>query len=102
MSTRLWFRVEDALPLAEHALACPTHRLTRAQLMAGEHNTPALALRRRGGEGELRSNGVPVWYTPHGAEQIAHGGSWRRVGAARNRMSTCTCRYDTPALTGVA
>ncbi|WP_019030708.1 hypothetical protein [Salinispora arenicola] len=82
MSTRLWFRVEDALPLAEHALACPTHRLTRAQLMAGEHNTPALALRRRGGEGELRSNGVPVWYTPHGAEQIAHGGSWRRVGAA--------------------
>ncbi|MFG1892235.1 hypothetical protein ACGFIR_30765 [Micromonospora sp. NPDC049051] len=81
MSNRLWFRVEDVLPLAEHALACPTHRLTKAQVAAGEHNTPALTLRRAGSEGQLRSNGVPVWHTTHGAEQVAYGGSWRLVGA---------------------
>ncbi|MEV4465114.1 hypothetical protein AB0J51_15985 [Micromonospora echinofusca] len=81
MSNRLWFRVEDVLPLAEHALACPTHRLTNAQVAAGEHNTPALTLRRAGSEGQLRSNGVPVWHTTHGAEQVAYGGSWRLVGA---------------------
>ncbi|MFI7081839.1 hypothetical protein ACIBO1_31575 [Micromonospora sp. NPDC049903] len=79
MSPRLWFRVEDVLPLAEHALACPTHRLTRAQLTAGEHNTPALALRRRGSSGDIRSNGVPVWFTSYGVEQVADGASWRRV-----------------------
>ncbi|WP_240033272.1 hypothetical protein [Micromonospora globbae] len=82
MSNRLWFRVEDVLPLAEHALACPTHRLTRAQLAAGEHNTPALTLRRAGSEGQLRSNGVPVWHTPHGHEQVAHGGAWRPAGGS--------------------
>ncbi|MFI7208485.1 hypothetical protein [Micromonospora aurantiaca (nom. illeg.)] len=82
MSTRLWFRVEDVLPLAEHALACATHRLTRAQLAAGEHNTPALTLSRAGSDGELRSNGVPVWYTTHGVEQVAYGGSWRRISAS--------------------
>ncbi|MEU7171515.1 MULTISPECIES: hypothetical protein [Micromonospora] len=82
MSARLWFRVEDVLPLAEHALACPTHRLTRAQVAAGEHNTPALILRRSGFKGELRSNGAPLWYTPHNGEQFAYGGSWRRLDAA--------------------
>ncbi|MBU8857746.1 MULTISPECIES: hypothetical protein [unclassified Micromonospora] len=79
MSNRLWFRVEDVLPLAEHALACPTHRLTRAQMTAGEHNTAALALRRRGSSGSLRSNGVPLWHTSAGIEQVADGASWRRV-----------------------
>ncbi len=82
MPTRLWFRVEDVLPLAEHALACPTHRLTRAQLAAGEHNTPALTLHRTGPEGQLRSNGVPVWHTPHGDEQAAYGGAWRPTASS--------------------
>ncbi len=77
MSTRLWFRVEDVLPLAEHALACTTHRLTRAQLAAGEHNTPALTLARTGPLGALRSNGVPVWHTDQGEEQVAFAYSWR-------------------------
>ena len=30
MSARLGFRLDDVLPIAEHALACPTHRLTGA------------------------------------------------------------------------
>ncbi|MFG1952450.1 hypothetical protein [Micromonospora sp. NPDC048830] len=68
------------LPLAEHALACTTHRLTHTQLSAGEHNTPALILHRSGSDGELRSNGVPVWYNPYGNEQTAYGGAWRRRG----------------------
>ncbi|MFJ6199152.1 hypothetical protein [Micromonospora sp. NPDC092111] len=81
MSSRLWFRVEDVLPLAEHALACPTHRLTRAQLMAGEHNTPALTLRHLGADGHLRSNGLPIWCSRDGDEHVAHGRSWRCVDA---------------------
>ncbi|MDG4803655.1 hypothetical protein [Micromonospora sp. WMMD980] len=82
MSQRLWFRVEDVLPLAEHALACTTHHLTRAQLMAGEHNTPALTLRRVGADGHLRSNGVPTWHTDDGDEHAAHGRAVRHVDEA--------------------
>ncbi|MEV6370109.1 hypothetical protein AB0L86_24800 [Micromonospora musae] len=91
MSSRLWFRVEDVLPLAEHALACPTHRLTRAQLAAGEHNTAALTLRRAGSEGQLGSNGVPVWHTPRGDEQVAYGGAWRPVGGAVSEPDQHLC-----------
>ncbi|MEO3780483.1 hypothetical protein ABGB16_27450 [Micromonospora sp. B11E3] len=76
MPMRLWFRVEDVLPLAEHALACPTHRLTRAQIAAGEVNGPALTLTRTGTRGVLRSNGVPAWHTPQGDEQVAFSASW--------------------------
>ncbi|MGC4885733.1 hypothetical protein [Micromonospora sp. DT227] len=82
MSSRLWFRVEDVLPLAEHALACTTHRLTRAQMSAGEHNAPALTLRRVGADGHLRSNGVPTWHTVDGDEQAAHGRAVRHVDEA--------------------
>ncbi|MEU8299712.1 hypothetical protein AB0C04_20865 [Micromonospora sp. NPDC048909] len=82
MSDRLWFRVEDVLPLAEHALACPTHRLTRAQLAAGELNGPALTLTRTGARGVLRSNGVPLWHTPQGDEQATVSTFWRPSAAA--------------------
>ena len=27
---RLWFRLDDVLSLAEHAMACPAHRVTAA------------------------------------------------------------------------
>ncbi|MER7894294.1 hypothetical protein ABTX15_31255 [Micromonospora sp. NPDC094482] len=80
MSKRLWFRVEDVLPLAEHALACPTHRLTRTQLAAGKSNGPALTLTRTGARGVLRSNGVPAWHTPQGDEQVAVSTFWRPSG----------------------
>lgn len=40
MSHRLWFRL--ALPLAEHAMACPVHRVTAAQALAGAALRPAL------------------------------------------------------------
>jgi hypothetical protein len=77
MSTRLWFRVEEVLPLAEHALACPSHRLTRSQIVAGVGSGPALILTRAGSHGVLRSNGVPVWHTRRGDEQAAFSTSWR-------------------------
>ncbi|MET7949058.1 hypothetical protein [Micromonospora sp. NPDC005324] len=80
--SRLWFRIEDVLPLAEHALASPTHRLTAGQIAAGELNGPALSLTRTGERAQIRSNGVPVWYTHDGDEQIAFSASWRRTPAA--------------------
>ncbi|MGQ5261048.1 hypothetical protein ACTWLT_09860 [Micromonospora sp. ZYX-F-536] len=77
MSTRLWFRLEDVLPLAEHALACPTHRLTGAQAAAGGSNGPALTLTYTTGTGVLRSNGIPAWHDAHGEHQSVHSASWR-------------------------
>ncbi|MDZ5447271.1 hypothetical protein U2F26_31955 [Micromonospora sp. 4G57] len=82
MPHRLWFRLEDVLPLAEHALACPTHRLTRAQVAAGERNGPALTLTRTGHRGVLRSNGVPAWRTGDGDEQAAVSTSWCAAAAS--------------------
>ncbi|MBM0255849.1 hypothetical protein [Micromonospora sp. 4G55] len=87
MSTRLWFRIEDVLPLAEHALACPTHRLTRAQLAAGERTGPALTLTHTGTRGVLRSNGVPVWHTAQGDEQRAHSTSWHPTAASEQEAT---------------
>ncbi|MEV0811351.1 hypothetical protein [Micromonospora sp. NPDC050200] len=84
MPDRLWFRLQDVLPLAEHALVCPTHHLTRAQAAAGERNGPALALTRTGPRGVLRSNGVPVWHNHNGDEQAAVGTSWRRVAGSHD------------------
>ncbi|GAA4574313.1 hypothetical protein GCM10023176_41120 [Micromonospora coerulea] len=76
MSTRLWFRLEDVLPLAEHALACPTHRVTGAQGAAGGSNGPALTLTHTRTSGILRSKGVPVWRDAHGEQQTACSSSW--------------------------
>ncbi|MGQ5265227.1 hypothetical protein ACTWLT_31190 [Micromonospora sp. ZYX-F-536] len=82
MADRMWFRVEDVLPLAEHALACPTHRLTRAQVAAGARNGPALTLSRTGTSGVLLSNGIPAWHTAQGEEQAARSTSWYPVPAS--------------------
>ncbi|MCX5122000.1 hypothetical protein OG992_33085 [Micromonospora sp. NBC_00362] len=88
MSHQLWFRIEDVLPLAEHALACPSHRLTRAQVAAGEANGPALTLTRTGRVGVLRSNGVPTWHTLEGDEQAAVSTSWRATTARPRDTAT--------------
>lgn len=83
MSHRLWFRLEDVLPLAEHAIACPAHGVTAAQALAGAALRPALVWAGTPLLDVLVSNGVPVWYgeraTPHAAE--AH--TWRRTGTGR-------------------
>lgn len=88
MPHRLWFRLEDVLPLAEHALACPSHRLTRAQVAASESNGPALTLTRTGTRGVLRSNGIPAWHTRDGDEQAAVSTSWRPTAASSHDKAT--------------
>jgi len=42
MSTRAWFRLDEVRPVAEHAMACPSPRLTTAQVRAGFPLRPAL------------------------------------------------------------
>ncbi|MGA8117736.1 MAG: hypothetical protein WCA46_29215 [Actinocatenispora sp.] len=79
MPHRLWFRLDDVLPLAEHALACPAHRITRAQVLAHAPLRPALVVAGTPPVQVLVSNGLPAWYSDRGA---AHGVStytWRHT-----------------------
>lgn len=84
---RFWFRLTEVLPIAEHALACPQHRITAAQAIAGQPLRPALDWIRSAGQETLTSNGVPVWYDRH--HDIVHGAQaitwWHR---ATNRRGT--------------
>ncbi|MFY1673959.1 hypothetical protein ACN27G_29070 [Plantactinospora sp. WMMB334] len=85
--SRFWFRLAEVLPIAEHALACPQHRITSAQAGAGDLLRPALLCTRIWGQETLRSNGVPVWYDRH--QDAVHGAQastwWHR---ATNRRGT--------------
>jgi hypothetical protein len=76
MPCRLWFRLEHVLPLAEHALACFDHRITRAQVLAGATNGPALVLTSSPIEDWLTSNGEPAWYGQDGTHH-AEAFVWR-------------------------
>jgi hypothetical protein len=85
--SRIWFRLTEVLPIAEHALSCPQHRITGAQITAGELLRPALAWTRPGGQETLTSNGVPVWYSRyHDAVHGAMASTWWHE--ATNRRGT--------------
>jgi hypothetical protein len=62
MSHRLWFRPEEILPLAEHAMACRSHPFTGAQAAAVAPDGPALIVQHTTGSQVVRSNGFPIWY----------------------------------------
>src|SRR5215471_18976840 len=51
-----------------HAMACPAHRITTAQVRAGATPQPALIWTATGTDNldTLSSNGVPVWYDEDG------------------------------------
>jgi hypothetical protein len=85
--TRLWWHLEDVLPIAEHALAAPERRLTRAQALAGSATHPALIWESEPDEDWLGSNGVPIWYDKDGIP--------RRV-PARTGLHTPTGTRGTP------
>lgn len=80
MTSRLWFRLDEILPIAEHALACPAHRLTNAQLLAGQPLRPALVWERDDGEDTMSSNGVPVWCDSDGSPHTARVWTWQHHG----------------------
>jgi hypothetical protein len=79
MSHRLWFRLNDVLPLAEHAMACFTHRITGAQAAALAPSGPALVWTSTAVLDVLTSNGVPLWYGERGTTQTAEAHAWRDV-----------------------
>lgn len=75
--TRLWWRLEDVLPQAEHAMACPTQARTVAQSLALAPHGPALTWTSNGGLDLLTSNGMPGWHHPDGAAHHAEASTWR-------------------------
>jgi hypothetical protein len=75
----LWWRLAEALPLAEHAMACPTVRITHAQVAAGVAARPALIWTHTPDEDTLSSNGVPVWYDEHHDVHTAAAWTWRHT-----------------------
>ena len=96
MSHRLWFRLGDVLPLAEHAMACFTHRISGAQAAVPAPSGPALIWTSTAVLDVLTSNGVPLWYGERGTTQAAEAHAWRD---ASGRYGTAwTDGYDTAYL----
>ncbi|MGC9668473.1 hypothetical protein ACNTMW_18195 [Planosporangium sp. 12N6] len=83
MSHRLWFRLDDVLPLAEHAMACPTHRITGAQALGLAPLRPGLIWTGTSRRDVLVSNGVPGWYSESGDVHTADACTWRQVATER-------------------
>jgi hypothetical protein len=92
MSHRLWFRLDDVLPLAEHAMACTTHRITSAQTLALAPTVPALVWTGSPLMDILVSNGMPAWYGERGTDHAAVAYTWRHTVACTWRT---TRRYGT-------
>ena len=71
--TRLWWSLDEVLPLAEHAMAVPGHQLTGAQVAAWAPTQPALIWTSTPADGLtpggdwLDSNGSPGWFDPDGS-----------------------------------
>lgn len=86
-ATRLWFHLDDVLPIAAHAMACPRHAVTAAQLQAAAPRRPALIWHGDDTHDTLASNGLPGWHDQAGQTHTAHGSTWvhrptRRRGVA--------------------
>jgi hypothetical protein len=86
MSHRLWFRIDDILPLAEHAAATIAHRKTRQQYQAGLPDQAALIWSQDTDGDWLSSNGVPRWCDADGADHRVLAETWAHTatGATGN------------------
>lgn len=73
---RLWFRLDDVLPLAEHAMACFTHH-TASRSTHLSPNRPALLWSSSPLMDLLLSNGLPTWHAGNGTEHAAEAYAWR-------------------------
>ncbi|WP_430788170.1 hypothetical protein [Actinoplanes sp. G11-F43] len=97
---RLWFHLDEVLPLAVHAVSTPRRGITAAGLLAGSPLLPALIWQAEPDGDTLTSNGLPGWYDRKGGEHAAHARRWQRRGAA-SRMTVGDCCGLLP-LRGVA
>lgn len=80
----LWFRLDEVVPLAEHAMACVAHRRTNAQFLSGARLVPALIC--HSDTGELRSNGVPDWYGDDARPHAAEAQTWQHHATGRTGL----------------
>jgi hypothetical protein len=85
---RLWFHLDDVLPLAAHAASTTRHAITREQLTAHAPLLPALVWTRTGNTDTLASNGAPGWHDPHGRPHVATSRTWARPGTRRHDASS--------------
>jgi len=76
MTHRLWWRVTDILPLAEHAAATGRHIQTGTPRHAGWTDCPALIWTSDPDGDWLCSNGIPVWYSADGALHRIRAETW--------------------------
>ena len=97
MSARVWFRTEEVLPLAEHAMACPSQRITTAQVRASFPLRPALIWTATADEDALSSNGVPAWYGDDGQHHAAPAWTCKHTTSGR-RGSPAHAGFDTAYL----
>ncbi|GIG63342.1 hypothetical protein Lfu02_77140 [Longispora fulva] len=70
MTIRMWWRLQDAAALAEHAMGSPGHRLIR------KRPEPALIWERLGDADVLTSSGLPGWHDPRGALHHVESRTW--------------------------
>jgi hypothetical protein len=103
MSTRAWFRLDEVHPVAEHAMACASHRLTTAQVRAGFPLRPALIWTAATDEQDaVSSNGIPAWYDDDGEDHAATAWTWthrptgRRGTPARHDFDTAYLPLNQP------
>jgi hypothetical protein len=97
--THAWFRVDEAHPIAEHAVASPHRRLTTAEVRAGAPRRPALVWQSTPTGDVLASDGAPAWYDEKGEEHTAWTWTWTwRHTATGRRHSAAQPGYDTAYL----
>ena len=73
---RLWFHLDDVIPLAVHAASTPSHGLTSAQLLARAPLMPALIWEATRDGDRLTSSGQPGWFDADGNPHTARGRTW--------------------------
>ncbi len=93
MNTRVWWRLEDAVPLAEHTMSLPQHGLSTAQVRAGAANQPALIWTAEPDRDALSSNGIPGWFDEQGQPHEAYADHWTHTATGM----TSRPRHSDPA-----
>ncbi|XVV10900.1 hypothetical protein ACQP2X_39590 [Actinoplanes sp. CA-131856] len=88
---RLWFHLDEVLPLAVHAVSTPRHGLTTAGLLAGAPLLPVLVWQAEPDGDTLTSNGLPAWHDRDGREHAAHARRWQRSGADAGTTGSDRC-----------
>jgi hypothetical protein len=93
MPARLWFRLDDVLALAEHAMVCTAWRLTGAQALALGPTGPALTWTRTDTDDLLHSTGLPGWHNPDGTPHAATAYTLRHTATGR-RVTSIPPTYE--------